>query len=94
VSDPSAVNAQVGELFLTLAVGCFLCGLAGAWVGAHFRGSPTLGWFLGVLFGVFGWGLVLLADDRRRRCPECREVVRPGARRCPHCLVDLLEEAG
>ena len=38
----------------------------------------------GALLGPIGWILVLFLDQRAK-CPECRESLAEGAKRCQHC---------
>lgn len=60
----------------------------GALIGEKLRNRRTAGALLGLL-GPIGWLLVLLFEDHRRRCPECRSPVLPGARRCAKCGAEL-----
>jgi len=64
--------------YLVLFVG------VGALIGEKLRNRRTAGALLG-LFGPIGWLLVLLFEDHRRRCSECRAPVAQGARRCARC---------
>lgn len=59
------------------------CGV-GALIGEKLRARRTAGALLGLL-GPIGWVVVLLFEDHRPRCPECRAPMAQGARRCARC---------
>lgn len=53
------------------------------------RGRTALNSFLwGVFLGPIGWVVVLLFG--RKRCPECRGTLAPGARKCMNCGSSVL----
>lgn len=69
---------------------------------ANLRGAPApFGFVLGFLFGPFGliaafylgdeeWREDALIERRRRkRCPDCAELVKPQARVCRYCRHDF-----
>ena len=56
----------------------------GAYIGKS-RGRLPLGCILGLCLGPVGWLIVGLLSDRRTKCPECRGLVDPSARKCRHC---------
>jgi hypothetical protein len=72
----------------TLLWGMLLSALAGAVIG-KFRGRAFVGGLVGLLLGPVGWLLILLGPDHRAKCPECRGVIDPRAKRCPHCREPL-----
>jgi hypothetical protein len=74
---------------MLLLAGVLIC-VVGGIIGQHYRGRFLAGFTLSLLLGVFGWALVLLFSDRRRRCQFCREVIDESATRCPHCQADLV----
>lgn len=72
-------------LFFAVVVGTY----------AERRGRSGMKWFfLSLLFSPVLMGILVLAlgpadpdssDNRRVRCPDCRELVRTDARKCKHC---------
>lgn len=73
------------ELFLVYLI---INSLIGYWLGSK-RGRVGDSIALSIFLGPIGWLLILFGPDERTRCPECREVVQPGARRCKHCGVQI-----
>jgi len=71
------------DLFYSLAFLVLALGIGGL-LGKHLRNQQKAGTLLGFL-GPLGWAFVLLLNDRRLRCPECRSVVDPEATRCARC---------
>lgn len=63
--------------------------LVGYKLGDSLKGRGQAGAWLGGIFFLFGWLIVLLLDDHRPKCPECRSAVAPGARRCAKCGTQL-----
>jgi len=57
--------------------------IVGAIIGQT-RNNRALGAVLGLFLGPLGWLLVLL-NDAREKCPECKGHVADGAVRCQHC---------
>lgn len=49
------------------------------------KGRPDEGAVLGLVLGPLGLLIILLVEDKRPRCPHCREAIAPGAEICPHC---------
>jgi len=80
-------NATLG-LIQTLLLVVVSLGIGGL-IGDKFRGQKRVGTLLG-FFGPIGWLLVLLVDDKRQRCPECRSPLIHGARRCAKCGAQIL----
>lgn len=68
-----------GLIILWVIVGTIVGGLIGST-----RNNTGAGLLLGALLGPLGWIIVLFADNRPT-CPDCKERVNEGARRCPHC---------
>ncbi len=64
-----------------------ICPLVGAAIGQRVN-NAGMGMVLGLLFGPLGWLLVLI-DDKRPQCPECKGRLPDGARRCKHCGAQL-----
>lgn len=81
-----------GELGVYL--GWFVLFIAiGAAIGRAAKGRPGVGAFLGALLGPLGWIVVLLFKDLRARCPECRRVIDPVARKCGGCGSPIAQPA-
>ncbi len=58
------------------------------------RGRPVVGIIYSVLLGPLGWLLtLLLVEDRRPRCPHCREVIQAGAMVCARCRQPTVRSA-
>lgn len=72
-----------------LILAAVLICVVGGIIGQHYRGRFLAGFVLSLLLGVFGWALVLLFSDHRRKCPFCREVIDKAATRCRYCQSDL-----
>ena len=75
-----------------LVYGAAFSAVVGALLGSR-RGRPRLGSLLGILLGPVGWLAVLLASDRRPKCPRCKGAVESSALKCPHCGAELVRRA-
>ena len=78
-----SIGAIIGGLCVSAVVG----GLIGST-----KGKAGDGVLFSLLFGPLGWVYVLLAPDRRPKCPACLGPVNAGARRCKNCGERLPEE--
>jgi hypothetical protein len=57
---------------------------------AHRKGRGFWTWWLfGSLFWIIAIVAVFVVEDRRPKCPECREPVQREAVRCPHCQAEI-----
>ena len=65
-----------------------LCVLIGALIGKA-KGRIDSGIIWSLMLGPIGWLIVALQQDLRQKCPECRGVVFPGARKCNGCGSDI-----
>jgi hypothetical protein len=74
---------------VNLTVWIALGALVGYKLGDGLKGRGRAGAWLGGLLFFFGWIAVLLLDDHRPKCPECRSAIAPGARRCAKCGTQL-----
>jgi len=50
-----------------------------------YRNRAWFGFWAGLFLGPFGWLLVLVMEDKRAKCPDCRSAFPVGARKCPKC---------
>lgn len=77
--------------FLCFAAFFFLLYVTvGAILGKVCRNQPGMGALLAILCGPFGWLLIALITDNRRRCQECHgRIPTKEARRCMHCGSEL-----
>lgn len=68
-----------------------ILGLIGAGIGS-LKGNGLLGFLLSLLLGPLGWLLVLLASDKRRKCPHCAGPLGDGEKitRCKNCGQSLV----
>ena len=57
------------------------------------KGQTLNGGLAGLLLGPLGWVLILTVAKRAPKCSECKEWVRPGAKRCRHCGEKLRRSA-
>jgi hypothetical protein len=64
-----------------------LCGILAAIIGAR-KGRGALGFILGCVFGPFGVLAAFVIKGDSKECPSCKELMRSGARVCPHCQRD------
>lgn len=74
---------------LTLLVWAVACAAIGGFLGEKLKGRSKDGTLLGFFLGPLGVAIVLLLDDRRAKCPECRTVYERGAKVCSRCLAKL-----
>mgnify|MGYP006870479592 CR=1 FL=1 len=79
--DQDSAAMLVMVLWLLLAI-------CGCLIGSYARGRPILGFVLGLLLGVIGWGLVLVFSDKRYVCIVCRRSLGGRVRFCPECGAD------
>jgi hypothetical protein len=67
-------------------------GLATGFVARYKALGNFWTWTLfGAALFILAFPMVLIAKDRRRRCPHCAERVNEAARVCPHCQRELAE---
>jgi hypothetical protein len=66
--------------------------VVGGIIGHYFRGRFLAGFLLSFVLGIFGWILIFLFSDHRRKCPFCRGVIDKAATRCRYCQSDLRVE--
>lgn len=60
-------------------------GLIGLAIGS-IKGNGLFGFVLSLLLGPLGWLLVLLASDKRKKCPHCAGPLGEGkVTRCKNC---------
>lgn len=59
-------------------------GLIGYLLG-RLRGVPGWGAVGSILLGPIGWLAILASSDQRLKCPDCKGAVPEGARKCMHC---------
>lgn len=69
-----------------IAVIIFAC--IGYAIGRRKKRGADAAWISGLL-GPLGIVIAILMEDRRRRCPACREPIADDATACPHCRKDL-----
>jgi phage FluMu protein Com len=67
-----------------------LCGILGYLIGQA-KGRGEEGAVAGLLLGPLGIIFMLVAGDKRPRCPACRQSVDPSAWICPHCQHQITE---
>ena len=60
-------------------------GIAGAVIGGFLTGGSQIGVWAGLVVGVAGGVIPLLAGTSALRCPFCRKRVKLGATHCHHC---------
>lgn len=70
-------------------LGGLFTGIIGALIGGSVRGRNVAGFWWGFFLGPIGWIIVLLCNDERPKCPECRGVIEEGAARCKNCGVEF-----
>jgi hypothetical protein len=75
---------------MELIVIWFLCGIAGAMIGAR-KGAGCSGFLLGLVLGPIGLVIALVMKGSRVRCPACKELIQKKAVICPYCRSNLLE---
>jgi len=71
-------------LIVALAIGPIVSGLIGMAIGST-KGSPGLGFVLGLCLGIVGWLLMALLSDSRPKCPSCKSPIRREATECNKC---------
>lgn len=69
-----------------------VAGIIGAIIGNVVRGQSSPGFWWSFFLGPIGWIIVLLYEDLRPKCPDCRGVIVEGAARCKNCGVELIYE--
>lgn len=88
------MSTVLAGLLLPLIVAALTSGLVGAVLGT-LRGRFFGGLLAGTLLGPFGWLLVLVSDDARRRpCTQCGEAALKVAVVCPYCRSPMLPPTG
>jgi hypothetical protein len=76
---------EVGTVLVIAA----LIGLLPAWIASRKGHSFVTWWIFGALLFIVALPMAIFAKDKRARCPECAEIVRPEATRCPHCQASI-----
>jgi len=71
-----------------LVIVVLVLSLVGALLG-KMRGRIISGVVWTIVLGPIGWLVVLLMKDLRPACPQCKEVIKPDTRTCPHCRKEL-----
>lgn len=69
-----------------------IAGIINAGIGAllgNIKKRALAGAILGFFLGIIGWILILVLEDRRRKCPYCRATVADDAKTCPRCRKDI-----
>lgn len=56
------------------------------------RGSPIGGFLLGLFLGPIGILAALALENKRTKCPFCRERIDKNATKCPRCQSELATE--
>jgi hypothetical protein len=69
----------------SLLMFAIICGMIGAFIGQS-RKCGVTGFIAGLFLGPLGWLLVLF-NDQRRQCSECKGRIPDDASRCQHCGV-------
>lgn len=65
----------------------------GAAVGHYLRNRGLAGFLITLVLGPLGWLVVLLFEDHRKKCPDCRSTVDPLAKKCARCGAALEPKA-
>jgi hypothetical protein len=73
------LDSMNGYALLMIAI---ICGMIGASIGQS-RKCGVTGFSAGLFLGPLGWLLVLF-NDQRRQCSECKGRIPDGASRCQH----------
>lgn len=77
--------------WVEIILGMILSALLGAFIGNQ-RNRTAAGMILSLFLGPIGWLVILLGPDYRAKCPECKGVIEPDARRCKYCGVEFIKE--
>ena len=91
----SAISGAFALFLILGLVGALMSGATASWL-ASTKGHGEVAWFvLGMLFGPIAWIVVGLSGENHKgsgwgSCGACREPVRAGATRCPHCTINLV----
>jgi hypothetical protein len=73
-------------LWFVIWVGCVVA----AWAIGNSKSSPGGGLLLGIFLGPIGvLAAFALVDNKRAKCPHCRELIDKEATKCPKCQSSL-----
>lgn len=70
-------------------VGMFIFGAIGHYIGKTYRNQPVSGFWFGFWLGAIGLVLIVILDDKRRKCPACGERISGSPSICPDCKSPL-----